>query len=107
MKEIKAYIRNPMLDSVLDALSSLPDAPGVTTVAVQGFGHPKGEGPFRLVERIKLEIVVPDDKVERIVDCIIKHARTEAGHFGDGKIFVSPVDTAIRIRNGESGDSVV
>lgn len=107
MKEIKAYIRNQMVDAVLDALSSLPYAPGVTRVAVQGFGRPRGKGPPQLVERTKLEIVVPDDQVEKIIKCIIQHARTETGHYGDGKIFVSQVDNAVRIRDGERGERTV
>jgi len=107
MKEIKAYIRNQMVDGVLDALALLPGVRGVTLVAVRGFGHPKIEGPPQIVERTKLEIVVPDDQVEMIINCIIQHARTETGHCGDGKIFVSHVDTAVRIRNGERGEGVV
>jgi len=107
MKEIKAYIRNQMVDAVIDALSSLPNAPGVTTVAVHGYGRPDGKGPSQLVERTKLEIVAPDYYVEEIINCIVQHARTETGHRGDGKIFVSPVKTAIRIRNGERGESIV
>ena len=107
MKEIKAYIRNQMVDGVIDALSSLPNAPGVTTVAVHGYGRPAGAGPSQLVERTKLEIVAPDSQVEQIIHCIVQNARTETGHRGDGKIFVSPVHTAIRIRNGEHGESVV
>lgn len=107
MKEIKAYIRTQMVDAVLDALSSLSYAPGVTRIAVQGFGRPKGKGLPQLVERAKLEIVVPDDRVEKIIKSIIQHARTESGHYGDGKIFVSQVDNAVRIRDGERGESVV
>lgn len=107
MKEIKAYIRNDMADTVLDSLATLPGAPGVTLVSVRGFGHTKGGGPAQLVEKIKLEIVVPDEQVETIINCIIQHARTGTGHFGDGKIFISQVDTAIRIRTGERGESAV
>ena len=105
MKEIKAYIRRHMVDSVLDALAALPQAPGVTVIPVQGFGHPKSDGPFRLVERTRLEMVVSEAQVEAVVDCILRHART--GAFGDGKIFVSPVDMAVRIRTGERGEEAL
>ncbi len=101
MKEIKAYIRNEMVDSVLDSLGSLPDSPAVTVVQTRGFGHPKGGGPPQLVDRTKLEIVVLDDQVDKVVNCIVEHART--GAFGDGKIFVSEVGTAVRVRTGERG----
>jgi len=104
MKEIKAHVRNEMVDRVLDALAALPDSPGVTVVPVRGFGPPKGGGPHKLVERTKLETVVPDDQVETMIDCIVRHART--GAIGDGKIFVYQVDTAVRIRTGERGESV-
>lgn len=105
MKEIKAYVRCHMVDAVLDALAMLPDTPGVTVVAVQGFGHPKNSSPPRLIDRTKLEIVVPDAQVQVVVDCIVQHAHT--GSFGDGKVFVSTVDDAVRIRNGETGEEAV
>jgi len=105
MKEIKAYIRNEMLDMVLDAIAALPSSPAVTVVAVRGFGHPTGGGPPRLVERTKLEIVVPDQQVETVLTCVLRHART--GACGDGKVFVSTVEVAARIRTGERGEGVV
>jgi len=105
MKEIKAYIRSEMLDIVLDAIAALANSPAVTVVPVRGFGHPKGGGPPGLVERTKLEIVVPDPQVETVVKCVLQHARTGAA--GDGKVFVSTVEAAARIRTGERGEGAV
>lgn len=105
MKEIKAFVRPHQADHVIDVLEAQPDAPGVTVSDVRGFGHPKGGGPAQLAERTKLEIVVPDEQVESVLDTIIEHART--GRFGDGKIFVSDVEEAVRIRTGERGVAAV
>lgn len=99
MKEIKVFLRPQMVDAVVDALEAHPDTPGLTVSDVRGWGHPKGGGPPRLIERVKLEIVVPDAWVEGIVYLIEEKART--GHPGDGKIFISSVDEAVRIRTGE------
>ena len=105
MKEIKAYIRPHQLDRVVDALEAKPESPGVTVSEVKGFGHPKGGGPAELMRRAKLEIVVPDTQVESIITLITEHAQT--GNFGDGKIFVSDVEGAVRIRTGERGEEAV
>lgn len=105
MKEIKAFIRPQMLDPVVDALESRPDSPGLTVSEVRGWGHMKGEAVPRLTERVKLEIVVPDDEVDDVVSVIVEKAHT--GHSGDGKIFVSPVERGIRIRTGEVGRKAV
>lgn len=105
MKEIKAFIRPQMLDSVVDALGSRPDSPGLTVSEVQGWGHLKGETAPRLTERVKLEIVVPDDEVDQVVSVIVEKGHT--GRSGDGKIFVSAVERAIRIRTGEAGRKAV
>lgn len=105
MKEIKAFIRPQMLDPVVDALESRPGSPGLTVSEVRGWGHLKGEDAPRLTERIKLEIVVPEEEVQEVVSLIVDKART--GHSGDGKIFVSSVEEGIRIRTGERGRSIV
>lgn len=105
MKEIKAYIRPHQLDRVIDALEADPESPGVTVSEVKGFGHPKGGGPAQLARRVKLETVVRDKQVEKIIRVIAEHART--GRFGDGKIFVSGVEAAVRIRTGERGRKAV
>ena len=105
MKEIKAYIRPHQLDHVVDALESEPASPGVTVSEVKGFGHPKGGGPAELTRRAKLEIVLPDEQVEAVIETITEHART--GNFGDGKIFVSEVEEAVRVRTGDRGRKAV
>lgn len=107
MKQIKAFIRPNMRDEVIDAIESLPHVPGLTVSEVRGWGHPKGGGPAELTIRVKLEIIVSDDEVEMVVDCIVTHARTGEGHFGDGTIFISPINEAVRIRNGDRGEQVV
>jgi len=107
MKEIKAFIRPNMADKVIDAIGNLPQMPGLTISEVRGWGHPKSGGPPKLTERVKLEIVVSDDQVEKVVNCILKNARTGKGHFGDGKIFIYTVDEAIRVRDGKQGEQVV
>lgn len=99
MKEIKAYLRPHMLDRVVDALETESDTPGLSVSRVQGWGHPKRGGPPRFTKRVKLEMIVPDGWVERVVTLIEEKART--GRPGDGKIFVSSVDQAVRIRTGE------
>ncbi|MFQ5680337.1 MAG: P-II family nitrogen regulator [Gemmatimonadota bacterium] len=105
MKEIKAYLRPHMVDAVVDALEARPHTPGLTVTDVTGFGHVRGEEATRLVERVKLEIVVADDQVEEVVATIVEKART--GTRGDGKIFVSEVADAVRIRTGERGDRAI
>ena len=105
MKEIKAFLRSQMLDAVVDALGARPDSPGLTLIDVEGWGHLAGEAAPRLTDRVKLEIVVPDERVEEVVALIMEKART--GHSGDGKIFVSTVDEAVRIRTGERGRRAV
>lgn len=105
MKEIKAYIRPHMLDRVIDALEAEPDRPGVTISEVRGFGHASGGGPARMTERTKLEIVVSADQVQTVVDLILRHART--GKAGDGKIFVSDVERAVRVSTGEGDEAAV
>ena len=107
MKEIKAFIRPNMADRVIDAIGTLPQMPGLTVSKVRGWGHPKSGGPPKLTERIKLEIVVSDDQVETVINCILTNARTGKGHFGDGKIFIYTVNEAIRVRDGSHGEQIV
>ncbi|MDZ7779582.1 MAG: P-II family nitrogen regulator [Gemmatimonadota bacterium] len=95
MKEIKAFIRPHMLDTVVDALEGLPHIPGLTVSEVRGWGHVKGAAVTRLTERMKLEMVVPDDRVEEVVSLLYRTAST--GHPGDGGIFVSAVERSVRI----------
>lgn len=107
MKEIKAIIQPFVADKVLSALREVPELPGVTVSEVKGFGRGRALGPSSSreadeifgVKKIKLEIVVPDDLVEKVVQLIAKHAHT--GNPGDGKIFVSTVEETIKVRTGE------
>jgi nitrogen regulatory protein P-II 1 len=112
VKKIEAIIKPFKLDAVKDVLNEM-GAQGLTVCEVKGFGRQKGhtelyrgaEYVVDFLPKIKLEIVVGDDMVEEIVNAIIKTAHT--GRIGDGKIFILPVEEAIRIRTGERGDSVV
>jgi len=111
MKKIEAVLRPSALRSVLDALKNA-GYPGVTVTEVQGHGKQKGitesyrgqtvEG---LLPKLVITVVVSDAKVKKTVSQIVASART--GEIGDGKIFVSPVATAVRIRTGESGDKAL
>jgi nitrogen regulatory protein P-II 1 len=112
MKKIEAIIRPHLLESVKDALQTL-GVQGMTISEVKGFGRQKGhtevyrgsEYKVEFVPKLKIEVILDDEIVEGAVDSIIKTART--GKFGDGKIFVFPVDEAIRIRTGEHGENAV
>jgi nitrogen regulatory protein PII len=112
MKKIDAIIKPFKLEEVKDALSEL-GIEGMTVSEVKGFGRQKGhteiyrgsEYTVDFLPKIKLEIVVADAQVDAAVGAIIKAAKT--GKIGDGKVFVAPVETAIRIRTEEKGDSAV
>lgn len=105
MKEIKAYVRPTMKDQVVDAIEEMDEPPGLTVTSVNGWGHlQKQDAPHELDQRAKLEIVVPDDRVQDVIDAIIEHAQT--GRYGDGKIFVSDVSRAVRIRDEETGSDI-
>ena len=114
MKQIIAIIRPDKLKNVQDALNEI-NIKGLTITDVQGYGRQKGHKEiFRGVEydilytnKIKLEIVVDEQNVEQVIDCIIDNARSESGKIGDGKIFVLDVVDAIRIRTGEKGSSAL
>lgn len=108
MKKIEAIVKPFKLDEIKERLDEL-GVQGMTVSEVKGFGRGGGKAPIYpgaeyiidFVPQIKLEIVVPDDLVHPIIDALLESART--GHVGDGKIFVIPIDEAIRIRTGESG----
>ena len=112
MKKIEAVIKPFKLEEVKDALSEV-GIEGMTVLEVKGFGRQKGhteiyrgsEYTVDFLPKIKLEIVLPDNLVEQAVAAIVKAAKT--GKIGDGKIFVSPVDQAVRIRTEEKGDQAV
>jgi len=106
MKKIEAIIKPFKLDEVKEALSSV-GVSGMTVTEVKGFGRQKGHkeiyrGAEYLVDflpKIKVEMVVPTELTDRVIEKIISAART--GSIGDGKIFVTPVETVVRIRTGE------
>ncbi len=112
MKLVTAIIKPHMLDEVRDTLSRVGVA-GLTVTEVRGFGRQKGhteiyrgaEYSVDFVPKIKIEIVVPDDRAAAVVDTIKAAART--GQIGDGKVFVSDMEQAIRIRTSEAGDDAL
>ena len=112
MKKIEAIIKPFKLDEVREALSEV-GVSGLTVTEVKGFGRQKGhtelyrgaEYVVDFLPKVKIEIVVPDSRLEASIEAIQKAART--GRIGDGKIFVTGVEQAIRIRTGESGEAAV
>jgi nitrogen regulatory protein P-II 1 len=112
MTKIEAIIRTSKLDAVKDALHEI-GVEGMTVLEVRGHGRQKGHTEFYrgqeytvdLIPKTKLELVVADDLVEKTVQAIANAART--GKIGDGKIFLSRVDDAIRIRNDERGETAL
>lgn len=107
MKEIKAYIRKTMVDNVRDALEKIPGIPGVAYNEVGGFGHVSTDRHFTNIKMVKLEIDLPDDMVEMVVQCIVENARTGKGHHGDGRVYVSKLEDGINIRDGSSGEKIL
>lgn len=112
MKKIEAVIKPFKLDDVRDALQEI-GVQGMTIIEAKGFGRQKGhselyrgaEYVIDFLPKVKLEIVAPEARVEAIVEAIQNAART--GRIGDGKIFVSPIDQAIRIRTGEADENAL
>ena len=112
MKKIEAIIKPFKLDEVKEALQEA-GIQGLSVTEVKGFGRQKGhtelyrgaEYVVDFLPKVKIEVVLTDDMVDTAIEAIIGAART--GKIGDGKIFVSPVEQAIRIRTGESGDDAV
>ena len=112
MKKIEAVIKPFKLDDVREALSEVGVA-GMTATEVKGFGRQKGhtelyrgaEYVVDFLPKVKIEVVVNEDQVQACVDAITDAART--GKIGDGKIFVSDVERAIRIRTGEENENAV
>jgi nitrogen regulatory protein P-II 1 len=94
-----------MKDQVIDAIEELPDAPGLTVHDVEGWGKPKEGIHHQLTDQVKLEMIVSEDHLDPVLETLKESART--GNYGDGKIFVSDVDQAIRIRDGEIGEEIV
>ena len=112
MKKIEAIIKPFKLDDVREALSEI-GVTGMTVTEVKGFGRQKGhtelyrgaEYVVDFLPKVKLDLVVKEDQLERCIEAISNAART--GKIGDGKIFVYPVEQVIRIRTGETGPEAI
>jgi nitrogen regulatory protein P-II 1 len=112
MKKIEAIIKPFKLDEVKEALHEV-GLQGITVVEAKGFGRQKGhtelyrgaEYVVDFLPKVKIEVICEDAVVERAVEAIMTAART--GRIGDGKIFISSVEEAIRIRTGEKGDTAI
>lgn len=112
MKKIEAVIRHFKLEEVKNALSE-QGVHGMTITEVRGFGRQKGhketyrgtEYTVDFVPKVKMEVVCADDQLQSTVDTIMRAAQT--GQIGDGKIFVTNLDTTVRIRTGETGEEAL
>ncbi len=112
MKKIEAIVKPFKLEDVKEALAEI-GIEGMTVSEVKGFGRQKGhteiyrgsEYTVDFLPKVKFEIVVTDDRVARTVDAIVQAART--GKIGDGKVFVLPIEGAVRIRTEERGDDAI
>lgn len=112
MKQIEAIIKPFKLDEVKEALTKV-GIQGMTITEVKGFGRQKGhtelyrgaEYSVDFLPKVKIQILVPDDKAAQVVEAVVNTART--GKIGDGKIFIVPVEEVIRIRTGEKGADAI
>ncbi|GJQ60057.1 MAG: P-II family nitrogen regulator [Candidatus Scalindua sp. AMX11] len=112
MKKIEAIVRDGKVTAVKEALKAL-GVSGMTIVEVKGHGTQKGitevyrdrSYSVDLISKVKFEVIVADNDVDKVTQCIVESART--GSIGDGKIFVYPCEDAIRIRTGESGEKAI
>ncbi|KIA79892.1 nitrogen regulatory protein P-II 1 [Chromobacterium piscinae] len=112
MKKVEAVIKPFKLDEVREALSEI-GVNGLTVSEVKGFGRQKGhtelyrgaEYVVDFLPKVKIEVVLPDDLVDRAIDTIVAASRT--GKIGDGKIFVTPVEQVVRIRTGETNEQAI
>jgi nitrogen regulatory protein PII len=112
MKKIEAIIKPFKLDEVREALAEV-GVTGLTVTEVKGFGRQKGhtelyrgaEYVVDFLPKVKIEVVVSSDKVDVVIEAIVKAART--GKIGDGKIFVTSVEQVVRIRTGETNDAAI
>jgi nitrogen regulatory protein P-II 1 len=112
MKKVEAIVRHFKIEDVKNALSAAGIV-GMTITEVRGFGRQKGhtemyrgtEYKVDFVPKIKVEVVVPDSMLQTVLDAIVRSAQT--GQVGDGKIFVSDIGNAVRIRTGECGEAAI
>jgi nitrogen regulatory protein P-II 1 len=112
MKRIEAIVKPFKLDEVREALSDI-GVTGLTVTEVKGFGRQRGhtelyrgaEYVVDFLPKVRIEVILPDDMIERAIEAIVRAART--GKIGDGKIFVTAVEQVVRIRTGESGEAAI
>ncbi len=112
MKKIEALIRPEKLEDIKEVMDAL-HLNGLTVIQVMGCGNQKGfkeyirgnEVSYNFLQKIKIEMVVADDQAEQVIDSIIEHTHT--GEYGDGKIFVSDILDAVRIRTKERGEAAI
>ena len=112
MKKIEAIIKPFKLDEVKEALHEV-GLQGITVIEAKGFGRQKGhtelyrgaEYVVDFLPKVKIELIIPDDMLERAVEAIQQAAYT--GRIGDGKIFISSIEEAIRVRTGEKGNEAI
>jgi len=113
MIEVKAIIQPFQLNDVIEALQEIEELPGVTVSDVRGFGRARAknakdkviDGSIEYARKVKLEIVIPENLLNQVLQTVLAHART--GNPGDGKIFISKVIDVVRIRSGERGDRAI
>ena len=112
MKQITAIVKPFKLEEVREALAEI-GVSGLTVTEVKGFGRQRGhtelyrgaEYVVDFLPKVRIEVILPDDMIERAIEAIIRAART--GKIGDGKIFVTAVEQVVRIRTGESGEAAI
>jgi nitrogen regulatory protein P-II 1 len=112
MKKIEMIVRPEMMETVKEIMESV-GAGGMTVTSVMGCGAQKGrkelyrgaEMAINLLHKLKIEVIVSDDKVEKLVAAVSEGIKT--GEVGDGKVFILPVEDAVRVRTGERGDSAL
>ena len=112
MKKVEAIVRPHLLDAVKTALQDVGIV-GMTVSEVKGFGRQKGhtetyrgsEYKVDFLPKVKIEVVLPDEVVEKAIEAVLSTAKT--GKFGDGKIFIYPLDGAVRIRTAERGEEAL
>ena len=112
MKKIEAIIKPFKLDEVKESLHEI-GVSGITVTEARGFGRQKGhtelyrgaEYVVDFLPKVKLEVVVEDEQADRVVEAVASAAQT--GRIGDGKIFVTPIESAVRIRTGETNDDAI
>lgn len=114
MKMVVAVIKHHKLEEVVDALSEV-GIKGMTIVDVKGFGRQKGhteiyrgaEYQVRFLPKVKLEVAVPKEEVDKVIETITAKARSGEGQIGDGKIFVYDLENVVRIRTGNTGKEAI